>query len=278
LELKAIADVGLLGFPNAGKSTLLSRCSRVTPKIAAYPFTTLAPHVGMVKYKDGFEFLMADVPGVVEDAHLGRGLGHEFLRHLERTKMLLFVLDCANPGLARSSRESGAASRGPEETAEEAILNDLMVLKNEVAQYSFAMGNLPFGLVLNKCDEGARALRNTEVVHKFWEREYKKSSPNSFVAAISAKDGIGIEKVLRNVRQILLSTGVNTSAEYSGANSFWQGKQSEPGSSPKEQGNMSGSTPGSTPESNLMRNSSHRLGKEPELISLDFREKLRQLF
>ncbi|CAL1158823.1 unnamed protein product, partial [Cladocopium goreaui] len=95
LELKTVADVGLVGMPNAGKSTLLGAVSRACPKIAPYPFTTVAPYVGKVDFVDGSTLTMADAPGLVEGAHRGEGLGHEFLRHLERTKVLIYVVDCA---------------------------------------------------------------------------------------------------------------------------------------------------------------------------------------
>jgi GTPase len=95
LELKMIADIGFVGFPNAGKSSLLSAVSRATPHVAPYPFTTLNPLVGYIEYQDGYRVCAADVPGLIAGASEGRGKGHEFLRHLERTKALLYIVDAA---------------------------------------------------------------------------------------------------------------------------------------------------------------------------------------
>ncbi len=133
LELKIIADVGLIGFPNVGKSTLLSRVTNARPKIADYHFTTLSPNLGMVQYKNAQEFVLADIPGLIEGANAGLGLGHEFLRHIERTRLLVHVIDA-----------SGSENRDPKA--------DFDVINNELFSYSPRLKDIRQIVVLNKCD------------------------------------------------------------------------------------------------------------------------------
>lgn len=133
LELKLIADVGLVGFPNAGKSTLITALAHVRVKIAPYPFTTLQPNIGFIKRDDLTRIYIADIPGIIEGAHRNRGLGFEFLRHIERTKLLLFVLDA-----------SGIDGRNP--------TDDFRVLRNELSTYNSELLERPYFVVLNKID------------------------------------------------------------------------------------------------------------------------------
>jgi GTP-binding protein len=133
LELKLLADVGLVGFPNAGKSTLISRISAARPKIAAYPFTTLTPNLGVVRLSDDRSFVVADVPGLIEGAHRGLGLGHQFLRHLERTKVLVHMVDV-----------SGDSGRDP--------VQDLETVRHELQLFDQALAGKPQLVAANKID------------------------------------------------------------------------------------------------------------------------------
>jgi GTPase len=133
LELKLLADVGLVGFPNAGKSTLIARISAARPKIADYPFTTLTPNLGVVRLSDDRSFVVADVPGLIEGAHRGLGLGHQFLRHLERTKVLVHVVDV-----------SGASGRDP--------AHDLDTVRRELELFQPALAAKPQMVAANKID------------------------------------------------------------------------------------------------------------------------------
>ena len=133
LELKLLADVGLIGFPNAGKSTLIAAISAARPKIADYPFTTLVPNLGVVRYAEDRSFVVADIPGLIEGAHEGKGLGIQFLRHIERTSLLLHLIDV-----------SEAAIQDPVDSFE--------VMRQELAAYDAALGQRPFAVVPTKID------------------------------------------------------------------------------------------------------------------------------
>ncbi|MGH9173554.1 MAG: GTPase ObgE [Vicinamibacterales bacterium] len=133
LHLKLLADVGLVGFPNAGKSTLIARVSAAKPKIADYPFTTLTPNLGVVTMSGDRSFVVADVPGLIEGAHEGHGLGHQFLKHIERTKVLIHLVDV-----------SGASGREPVE--------DLAIIRRELERYNQSLLEKPELIVANKID------------------------------------------------------------------------------------------------------------------------------
>lgn len=153
LELKTIADVGLVGYPNAGKSTLLGGLSRAKPKVAAYPFTTLHPTVGRVEFTDAASVTVADLPGLIEGAHANKGLGHEFLRHIERTKVLLYVLD--GLGGERPEQDDDDQGKRPNEDGsivEETPAQVLRKLKEELELYSPGLSRRPSLIWLNKAD------------------------------------------------------------------------------------------------------------------------------
>lgn len=171
LELKVIADVGLIGFPNVGKSTLLSKISAAKPKIANYHFTTLSPNLGVVKYYDN-SFVAADIPGLIEGAAEGAGLGHDFLRHIERTRMLVHVIDA-----------SGTEGRDPVE--------DFKKINAELKVYSKKLAKLPQVIALNKCDVYG-AEENVKAFKKKYCRRYK-------IFPITAVSGEGTEKLVAAV-------------------------------------------------------------------------------
>jgi GTPase len=171
LEVKLIADVGIVGEPNVGKSSLLRMLTRARPKIGAYPFTTLSPNLGVLRWR-GREIVLADIPGLIEGAHLGKGLGHEFLRHIERTKVLLVLLDASSP----CARET------------------LGRLRAELALYSPLLEGKPYMVCLNKADlvpaEKRRALET-----------------EGLGMLISAVTGYGLRALVSNIAHALARMG-----------------------------------------------------------------------
>ncbi|AEE96700.1 GTPase ObgE [Mahella australiensis] len=177
LELKMIADVGLIGFPNAGKSTILSIMTAARPKIADYPFTTLSPNLGVAYAPDGRSFVLADIPGLIEGAHEGTGLGYEFLRHVERTRLLLHVVDA-----------SGMAGRDP--------VDDFYKINEELRLYNEELAKRPQIILANKMDL-PEAQQNFERIKEAADKcGYK-------IFAVSAAKGQGFEQVLYEVLKML---------------------------------------------------------------------------
>ncbi len=177
LELKVIADVGLLGFPNVGKSTFLSRVTNATPKIANYHFTTINPNLGVVDFPDGEGgFVIADIPGLIEGASQGIGLGHEFLRHVERTKLLIHVVDA-----------SGSEGRDP--------IEDIYKINEELKQYNEKIAERPQVIAANKTDLIYSEDENPvdKIRNEFEPQGYK-------VFAISGATGEGLQELLNYVR------------------------------------------------------------------------------
>jgi len=176
LELKLLADVGLIGFPNAGKSTLISMISAAKPKIANYPFTTVVPNLGVVRVDEGRSFVVADIPGLIEGAHAGAGLGHEFLRHVERTRLLIHVLDTA-----------GSEGRDPVE--------DFKITNRELALYNPLLGSRPQVIAANKMDL-PEAEENLTRLKEAYGETYE-------IFPISAATGSGLEPLIYRVAALL---------------------------------------------------------------------------
>jgi GTP-binding protein len=166
LELKLLADVGLVGFPNAGKSTMIARISAARPKIADYPFTTLVPNLGVVRLSADRSFVVADVPGLIEGAHRGQGLGHQFLRHLERTQVLVHLVDM-----------SGATGRNP--------ADDLDTVRRELELFAPALAAKPQIVVANKMD--AVDPSNTDAVIALEKRAAELGLPFLRVSGVSGQ-------------------------------------------------------------------------------------------
>lgn len=176
IELKLLADVGLIGLPNAGKSTLLSRLSAASPKVASYPFTTLEPQLGVLQFDDHAPCVIADIPGLIEGAHEGAGLGHKFLKHIERTRILLHVIDV--------SGEGGEP------------LEQFRVLEKELQQYNDQLVGRRRLIVLNKIDLLAQPDRLEEISAAFREKDLT-------ILAISALTGEGLDNLKDVVADLL---------------------------------------------------------------------------
>ena len=187
LDLKLLADVGLLGFPNVGKSSLIARISAARPKIADYPFTTLVPNLGMVRLSGERSFVVADIPGLIEGAHEGAGLGDRFLRHVERTRVLVHLLD---------------ATAGPDRSP----LRDFDAINRELALFDPALAKRPQLVVLNKKD-----LPDVESVRRKLSASFARRKIR--LLAISAATGDGVQTLLEEVWKVIeaerkkLSTG-----------------------------------------------------------------------
>lgn len=180
LELKVIADVGLVGFPNVGKSTLLARVSNAKPKIANYHFTTLSPNLGVVDLPETDGFVIADIPGLIEGASEGIGLGHEFLRHIERTRMIIHVVDAAS-----------TEARDP--------ANDIDIINNELRAYNEELANRPQVIAANKID-ALYGDDKDEVIEKL---QKKFETKGIRVFPISAVSGEGIKELFYYVKEKL---------------------------------------------------------------------------
>ncbi len=180
LELKSIADVGLVGFPNVGKSTLLSRVTNAKPKIANYPFTTLNPGLGVVDLGGGAGFVIADIPGLIEGASDGIGLGHEFLKHIERTRIIIHMVDAAS-----------AEGRDP--------VSDIRIINEELRKYNPEIAERPQVIAANKIDIFYNG--EEETVIKELREEFEKKGISVF--PISAVSGKGLNELLYEVKRLL---------------------------------------------------------------------------
>lgn len=170
LELKILADVGLVGFPNAGKSTLLSVITAATPKIADYAFTTLTPQLGMVEYRDHQSFCVADLPGIIEGAAEGKGLGFRFLRHIERNSILLFIIPADSSG-HRAEFE---------------------ILKNELKEYNPELLDKKFVIAISKSDMLDEELKDAI------KKELPVDIPNIFISSIAQQGLVQLKDMLWN--------------------------------------------------------------------------------
>ncbi|MBR3505775.1 MAG: GTPase ObgE [Lentisphaeria bacterium] len=186
LELKLIADVALVGYPNAGKSTLLSRISNAHPKVAAYPFTTLHPVIGVMEYPDFRKVTVADIPGLIDGAHLNKGLGHYFLRHIERTKLLIYLVDLG-----------GVDGRDPND--------DIRILKDELEAYMEGLSSRAKIVLANKTD----LVEDQDRIDDF----ILNAEDGLEVIPISAKNDASFDQVKQRIRELLDELAAQQQAE-----------------------------------------------------------------
>lgn len=174
-ELRRIADAAFVGFPNAGKSTLLTKLSNATPKIGSYPFTTLTPQIGVLEFGEGERATLADIPGLIEGAHANRGLGHEFLRHLSRCRLLMFTVDMA-----------GTDGRDP--------ISDIQTLRTELKLYDEELSRFEWLIIANKMDEEGTAESLEHLKGRF---------PKVEIIPVSAQEGEGLDHLRARLQQRL---------------------------------------------------------------------------
>jgi len=191
LELKVLADVGLLGLPNAGKSTLIAACSNARPKIADYPFTTLHPNLGVVRTGPAKSFVMADIPGLIEGAAEGAGLGHQFLRHLQRTRLLLHIVDVCPPG-------SRIESESDRRALVDRLATEIRSLVAELKRYDPKLARKPRWIILNKVDVVGDALGQ-----EFLAALKKKLRFRSSTYCVSAASRAGCEALMQELQHWL---------------------------------------------------------------------------
>ncbi len=190
LELKLLADVGLLGLPNAGKSTLIAAASNARPKVADYPFTTLAPQLGVVETSLEKSFVMADIPGLIEGAAQGAGLGHQFLRHLQRTHLILHLVDMTGLGLetdAPACKKASSTAKTDDERMGLALARQVQLLTQELRSYDESLAAKPSWLVLNKID-----ILTKEELEQRWKVMKKKLGWKAPVFQISGLTREGV--------------------------------------------------------------------------------------
>jgi GTP-binding protein len=199
LELKLLADVGLLGFPNAGKSTLINKVSAARPKIANYPFTTLEPKLGVVKVGQN-SFVMADVPGLLEGASQGVGLGFKFLRHLSRNKLLLHMVDLSNSLMVESTQPDNNGI--DENSIIDNLIKQIKIIESELKNYrDQKLHNIQRWIIINKVDLLMPKQLNS-LINRF-STKYKNTVTNNRVFFISAVSGYGIDELCKNIIEYL---------------------------------------------------------------------------